>query len=128
MAKLTPYIISEDARVQADFYISSLGGEVVSVTTHGQMGDESEANKDKVMHLCVAVAGVNLFLSDFEGHAHGNALSLNLEFASEGEGTDAYTKLSEGGNVQFPFGQAPWGGFFGQFVDKFGVPWMITAS
>jgi PhnB protein len=128
MAKLTPYIISEDSRAQAAFYISSLGGEVVSVMTHGQMGDESEANKDKVMHLCVAVAGINLFLSDFDGHTHGNAMSLNLEFASEGEGRDAYTKLSDGGKVQFPYGQAPWGGFFGQFVDKFGVPWMITAS
>jgi PhnB protein len=128
MAKLTPYIISEDSRAQAAFYISSLGGEVVSVTTHGQMGDASEANKDKVMHLCVAVAGINLFMSDFDGHTHGNGISLNLEFASEGEGRDAYTKLSDGGNVQFPFGPAPWGGFFGQFVDKFSVPWMITAS
>jgi PhnB protein len=128
MAKLTPYIISEDSRAQAAFYISSLGGEVVSVMTHGQMGDASEANKDKVMHLCVAVAGINLFMSDFDGHTHGNSISLNLEFASEGEGRDAYTKLSNGGKVQFPFGPAPWGGFFGQFVDKFSVPWMITAS
>jgi PhnB protein len=128
MAKHTPYIISEDSRAQAAFYISSLGGEVVSVMTHGQMGDASEANKDKVMHLCVAVAGINLFMADFDGHTHGNGISLNLEFASEGEGRDAYTKLSDGGKMQFPFGPAPWGGFFGQFVDKFSVPWMITAS
>ncbi|UKS29409.1 VOC family protein [Paenibacillus sp. HWE-109] len=128
MAKLTPYIISEDARAQAAFYISSLGGEIVSVMTHGQMGETSEAIKDKVMHMCIAVAGCNLFMSDFDGHTHGNGISLNLEFASEGEGRDAYNKLSDGGNVLFPFGQAPWGGFFGQFVDKFGVSWMFTAS
>jgi PhnB protein len=128
LAKLTPYIISEDSRAQAAFYISALGGEVVSVMTHGQMGDESEANKDKVMHMVVAVAGNNLFMSDFNGHTHGDSMSLSLEFASEGEGRDAYTKLSDGGNVLFPFGPAPWGGFFGQFVDKYGVPWMITAA
>ena len=79
MAKLTPYIISEDSRAQAAFYISSLGGEIVSVMTHGQMGDASEANKDKVMHMVVAVAGINLFMGDFDGHTHGNSMSLNLE-------------------------------------------------
>jgi PhnB protein len=128
MAKLTPYIISEDSRAQAAFYISSLGGEIVSVMTHGQMGDESEANKDKVMHMVAVVAGNNLYMSDFDGHTIGDAMSLSLEFTSEGESRDAFTKLSDGGKVIFPFGQAPWGGFFGQFADKFGVPWMITSS
>ena len=56
MAKLTPYIFSEDAKAQAEFYTQALGGEILSVQTHGEIPGTKEELKDKVMHLSL-VAG-----------------------------------------------------------------------
>jgi PhnB protein len=50
MGTLKPYIFSEDARTQADFYTQSLGGEIVSVGTHGELIGAQNEFKDKVMH------------------------------------------------------------------------------
>lgn len=67
-AKLTSYIVSTDARAQAEFYIQALGGEVQSLMTHGQLPGAAEEIQDKVMHMVLSVAGGNvLFLSDAFG-------------------------------------------------------------
>ncbi|MFC5471106.1 hypothetical protein ACFPPD_20660 [Cohnella suwonensis] len=66
--KLIPYLMSEDARKQAGFYAQSLGGEIQSVMTFGQMPNTPEADKDKVMHLAVEVAGgLTIFMSEAYG-------------------------------------------------------------
>ena len=91
MAKLTPYIMSEDARAQAEFYVQALGGEILSVMTHGQLPDASEANKDKVMHLSMVAGGVGFFLCDFGFGTinHGNAVHcMKLGVAGVGIGKD----------------------------------------
>ncbi|WP_337101815.1 VOC family protein [Paenibacillus sp. YIM B09110] len=130
MGSLKPYIISEDARSQAAFYAQSLGGEIVSVATHGDlMGAEHEL-KDKVMHLCVMVAGGHaIFMADaIEPFTRGTGLSLALEFYSEQEAGDAFGKLAVGGNVKHPIERQPFGIYYGELTDKYGVSWMITAA
>ncbi|MEF3303285.1 VOC family protein [Paenibacillus sp. GYB003] len=129
-AKLTPYIFSEDAQAQADFYVKALGGEIVSVMTHGQLPDASEALKDKVLHLSMVAAGVSFYMCDIMGgsYAQGNAMNLSLEFASEDDARKAFANLAEGGNVTHPLQPEFWGALFGQVEDKFGVHWMITTE
>jgi PhnB protein len=39
-----------------------------------------------------------------------------------------FEALSEGGSVDMPFEQAPWGDHFGQLKDRFGVQWMFNAA
>jgi PhnB protein len=85
MAKLAPYIYSEDARSQAEFYIQALGGELQGVMTYGQAPDAAnEANKHKVMHLTLIAAGITLYMADsvFEPVQRGNGLDLNIEYTS----------------------------------------------
>ncbi|WP_337100369.1 VOC family protein [Paenibacillus sp. YIM B09110] len=125
---LTPYLMSEDARTQAEFYIQALGGEVISVMTHAHTPGIPEAFKDKVMHLAMSVAGGNtLFMSDsFEPVAGSRSLSLSLSFESEAEAKGAFAKLSEGGVVKYPLEKQPWGASYGELQDKFGVTWMIV--
>ncbi len=128
MAKLTPYLVSKDARAQADFYINALGGEILSVMTHEQLPDADEAAKDKVLHMSLIAGGMNFFMSD-SVHAplhHGNGIQLSLEFPTEAEARDAFAKLGEGGTVRHPLEPAFWGTLFGQIEDKYGVIWMIT--
>ncbi|KPV60408.1 glyoxalase [Paenibacillus sp. A3] len=128
MAKLTPYLVSEDARAQADFYINALGGEILSVMTHGQLPDASEAVKDKVLHMSLVAGGINFFMSDsvYAPLNRGNGLQLSLEFPTEAEAREAFTKLGEDGTVKHPLEPAFWGSLFGQIEDKYGVIWMIT--
>jgi PhnB protein len=129
MAKLTPYIHSEDSRAQAEFYVQALGGEVVSVMTFENVPGTLEANKNKVMHLHLVVAGGNeLFFSDSvaEPIHQKHSISLSLSFEKEAEGREAFSKLSEGGQVKFPFDLQPWGAYYGEVQDKYNVAWMIV--
>lgn len=128
MAKLTPYIFSEDARAQAEFYTQALGGEILSILTYGELPEADESLKDKVLHLCVVAGGVQLFMSDAvsEPTAPEGGLLLSMEFATEAEAQDAFGKLAEGGFVKEPLKPAFWGALFGQVQDKFGMTWMIT--
>ncbi|AOZ93663.1 VOC family protein [Paenibacillus crassostreae] len=128
MAKITTYIMSEDAKAQAEFYTHALGGEILSVMTHGQLPEAKEELKEKVVNMSLIAGGINFLMSDsvFEPIIRGNAINLSLEFATEAEAREAFDKLSEGGNVKCPLEPAFWGALFGQIEDKFGIMWMIT--
>ena len=127
-AQLNSYLMSEDARSQADFYVRSLGGEIISLKTFGEVPGSSEAMKDKVMHLSLMVAGTNmLMISDsFEPVSSSRSISLALTYENESEAREAYAKLGEGGENKYPFALQPWGASYGEVIDKFGVTWMIT--
>ncbi|KAE9072690.1 hypothetical protein PF010_g25383 [Phytophthora fragariae] len=120
--------MSEDARAQAEFYTYALGGEILTVMTHGQLPEAKEELKDKVVNLSLMAGGINFFMSDsvFEPIIRGNAVHLSLEFATEAEARDAFDKLAEGGNVKCPLEPAFWGALYGHIEDKYGVMWMIT--
>jgi len=36
--------------------------------------------------------------------------------------------LADGGTVTMPFAETFWAARFGMLVDKFGTPWMVTAT
>ncbi|MFD7523192.1 VOC family protein [Paenibacillus chitinolyticus] len=127
-AQIHSYLMSEDARGQANFYIESLGGEIQFLTTFGEAPGTPEAMKDKVMHLALTVAGTNkLMLSDsFEPVSYNRNISLALNYDDVSEAAAAYAKLSEGGESKYPLALQPWGAYYGEVVDKFGITWMIT--
>lgn len=127
-AQIHAYLMSENARVQANFYTESLGGEILFLTTFGETPGTPEAMKDKVMHLALSVAGSNTIMmaDSFEPVSYNRSFSISLSYDDLSEATTAYTKLSEGGESKYPFALQPWGAHYGEVVDKFGVTWMIT--
>jgi PhnB protein len=128
MTTLTPYIKSEDARAQAEFYTQALGGEILSVVTNGQISNATEETKDKVIHLSLVAGGINLFMSEFAHGpiSQGNSIALSLEFATEAEAREGFDRLAAGGDVLHPMEPSFWGPLFGELKDKYGVVWMIT--
>lgn len=122
--------MSEDAKAQAEFYTRALGGEILSVMTHGQLPGAKEELKDKVVNLSLMAGGINFLMSDsvFEPVIQGNAINLCLEYATEAEAREAFDKLAEGGKVKCPLEPAFWGALFGHIEDKYGVMWMITTA
>jgi PhnB protein len=130
MGNLTPYLLSEDARSQADFYTQTLGGEILSVMTHEQLMGAQHEFKDKVMHLSLVVAGGNaIFMTDsLEPFTQGPGISLSIGYDTETEASEAFAKLAVGGNVKYPIEMQPFGLFYGELTDKYSVSWMITAE
>lgn len=128
MAKLVPYLMSDNAREQAQFYVQALGGEILHVQTYGEVPDTPADMKEKVIHLHAKVAGVDLYMSDAVSPMQkpGRALALSLDFDNEDEARSAFAKLSEGGKVQHPLEPVFWGAIFGDLEDKFGVVWMVN--
>jgi len=127
--QLNAYIRSEDAREQAAFYMQALGGEVHSVMTYGQIPGAPEQAKDKVMHMVLSVAGGSiLFLADspYEVSPAGRFISLSLTFDDEANARHSFEKLAQDGTIKHPFVMQPWGAYYGEIEDKFGVNWMIV--
>ncbi|UQW97245.1 VOC family protein [Rummeliibacillus sp. G93] len=127
--QLNPYLMSTDAKGQANFYVEALGGEIITLKTYGETPGTPEAIKDKVMHLAVKVAGGNtLMMSDTLEQAPLNTtISLALTYDSEDDAKEVYAKLGEGGEFKHPFEKQVWGEYYGDLVDKYGVTWMVTA-
>jgi PhnB protein len=53
-------------------------------------------------------------------------ISISLHFDNELAIRSCFYSLSEGGHCVEPLITPPWGGLFGRFVDKFGMPWMVS--
>ncbi len=128
MAKLTPYFYSENAREQAAFYVSALGGEIQQQMTYGDAPGTDESMKDKIIHMVFTAAGVTFYIADTMNHSRGmtSGLDLCLEFATDEEAQAAFAKLSSGGTVMMPLERQFWGSLFGRIQDKFGIKWQIT--
>lgn len=120
-----------------NFYRQAIGGEFSYLGRFSEMpadpnftAPESEANK--IMHISLPVGNTVLMGSDrnemFDGpnFVEGNNFSLSLAPESKEEADRLFTALSEGGNVTMPMADTFWGAYFGSFVDKFGIQWMIN--
>jgi PhnB protein len=79
----------------------------------------------------VVVDGPRLMASDdmpgrpYQG-MHGFSISLSYPTAAEGK--RMFDALAAGGQVNMPYQKTFWAEGFGMLVDRFGVPWMISAE
>lgn len=130
MARLVPYIFSEDARSQSQFYVDALGGELLSVMTFGDAPGTPEALKEKIMHLHMVAGGITIFMSDSPSRQieRGNGTALSLLFDTPEEAHAAFDKLAAGGKVHDPLKQQFWGALFGALQDKYGVEWQVSTE
>ena len=133
MALLNPYLnFRGQAREAIEFYQSALGGEF-TVSTFGdfQMPGVEEDEKDSVMHSQLTTsAGFTLMISDVPAKMPGEISNGTISIS--GDETDEirsyFDALAEGGEVSMPLDQAPWGDYFGQLTDKFGVSWLVNIT
>ncbi|MDQ5893792.1 MAG: PhnB protein [Actinomycetota bacterium] len=132
--RLNPHLnFKDNAREAMTFYHSILGGEI-TFSTFGEFGlSEDPAEQDKIMHSMITTPdGMVLMGSDTPSHIDsggghsGYSVTIN---GDEEEGLGGFfEKLSGGGTVTTPFGEAPWGAIFGMCVDRFGIDWMINCQ
>jgi len=135
MAQINPYInFNGNAEEAFLFYKSVFGGEFAMIMRFKDMSNpefpvaEKEANK--IMHIALPI-GKNLLMANdvpemmgrVNENEHRSKISISAE--SKEEAAKLFHGLSEGGKIEVPIADSPWGSYFGMFRDKFGIEWMV---
>jgi PhnB protein len=132
--RLNPYLNFRDRTREAmEFYHSVFGGELTMSTFAEMQASEDPAEQDKIMHSqLVTDNGLTLMAADTPNsmdYTPGtNDFAVSLSGEDEDELRGYWNKLSDGGEVTMPLGQAPWGDLFGMCDDRFGITWLVNIS
>ena len=132
-SQLNPYLNFKDqARPAMEFYQSIFGGQLDQNTYAEFHASEDPAEAGKIMHSQLkADNGIIFMAADTPNsmeYKPGTNISMSLSGDNQTELTDYFNKLSAGGTIIMPLEKAPWGDFFGQCIDKFGISWMVNIS
>ena len=135
MAQINPHInFNGNAEEAFIFYKSVFKGEFSKILRFKDMTSseflipDTEANK--IMHIALPIGKNTLMANDvpsFMGQVSEteNRSKISVSTESLGEAEKIFNGLSEGGTVEMPLGDAPWGSYFGMFRDKYGIEWMV---
>lgn len=142
MASVSTYLNFQEKTEEAfNFYQSIFGGEFMGGIM--RMGDApamegmpplSEKDKNLVMHVALPILGGHVLMgTDCVGSwgmtaTSGNNMSINLNPDTRVETERLFNALSEGGKVTMALQDMFWGDYFGSWVDKFGISWMVNCA
>lgn len=134
--KVNPYLNFDGEAEEAFlFYKSIFGGEI---TAHMKMTEAPDSDKlpeeeqNRTMHISLPIGKDTILMASDTvpslGHTlvKGNNNYISLHPESREEADRLFNGLSEGGNIEMPMQDQFWGDYFGSFVDKFGITWMIN--
>ena len=136
MAAINPYVTYLGNCEEAfNFYKSVFGGDFTYVGRFSEMPPEmgtSPEDANKIMHISLPISAETILMgcdaagSFGAGTKIGNNISLSINANSREEADRLFNGLSAGGNVTMPMNNTFWGAYFGMFVDRFGIGWMIN--
>ena len=139
MARVSTYLNFSGNTFEAfEFYRGAFGTEYLAPPTRfrdmpGGAPPLPEHELDMILHIELPILGGHVIMAtdalESAGHklAHGNNVSINLEPDSRADADDIYEKLSVGCSETSGMNPMPWGAYWGSFVDRFGIRWMINA-
>lgn len=135
MALINPHInFNGNAEEAFTFYKSVFGGAFAMIMRFKDLSSseypvaEHEANK--IMHIALPI-GPNILMGNDVPESMGrvneaeNRSKISISAESREEADRLFNGLSEGGTVEYPIGDSPWGSYFGMFRDKYGIEWMV---
>ncbi|MGI8425923.1 MAG: VOC family protein [Actinomycetota bacterium] len=139
MTKLRPYLNFEgDAEEAFNFYRSVFGGEFVSFFRFKDFPMEGVTvpveDEGKMVHISLEIADDQILMASDALPAlgqklvQGNNAHISVHPESREEADRIFSGLSDGGTVEMPIGDQPWGDYYGSFKDRFGVQWMVNYS
>lgn len=134
--KVNPYLNFDGDGEQAfNFYKSVFGGEFIA---NMKMSDAPDVKKlpknerNRIMHISLPLSKDTILMASDTvpsmGHKlnKGNNNYISLHPESREEADRLFNGLSVDGKIEMPMEDQFWGDYFGSFVDKFGVHWMIN--
>ncbi len=132
-SKLNPYIsFKNNAREAMEFYKSVFGGKLEIATFKDYKISQDPGEDDLVMHsMLQSDNGISFMAADTPKgmeYQEGSRISMTLSGDNQEELKGYWEKLSVGGTTMQPLDMALWGDWFGMFIDKYGVVWMINIT
>ncbi|MES2134959.1 MAG: VOC family protein [Patescibacteria group bacterium] len=136
MAIINPHInFNGNAEEAFNFYKSVFGGAFANITRFKDLSSpefpvaESEANK--IMHIALPIYKSHVLMGNDVPESMGrtneneNRSKIIISAESREEASKLFNGLSEGGKIEMPMADSPWGSYFGMFRDKYGIEWMV---
>jgi PhnB protein len=135
MALINPHInFNGNAEEAFNFYKSVFGGEFAKIIRLKDISSSefpvAENDANKIMLITLPI-GKNMLMANDVPESMGrvneneNRSKIFISAESREEADKLFNGLSEGGNIEAPIGDSPWGSYFGMFRDKFGIEWMV---
>lgn len=139
MTTINPYLIFNGNCEEAFlFYQSVFGGEFPYIgkfkdmpTMDSDCEEVNPADANRVMHVSLPIGGGSILMGSDSNSKSGDVtiganVSMSLNTESSAEADNLFNGLSAGGKVIMAMEKTFWGAYFGMFVDKFGIHWMIN--
>ncbi|HEU4574457.1 MAG TPA: VOC family protein [Chitinophagaceae bacterium] len=136
MPVINPHInFNGNAEEAFTFYKSVFGGEFAKIIRFKDLASpefpvaEKEANK--IMLIALPIGKTNMLMANDVPEILGrtneneNRSKISISADSKEEADKLFYGLSEGGQIEGPIGDSPWGSYFGCFRDKYGIEWMV---
>ena len=138
MASVNVYLTFNGNTEEAfNFYKSVFGGEFTYIGKFKDMpADENcppptPEEENRVMHVSLPISAETVLMgsdsTSFSGDVtFGNNFAVSINANSKEEADRLFNGLSVGGKVIMPMDKTFWGAYFGMFVDKFNINWMVN--
>jgi len=139
MATVNVYLTFNGNTEEAfNFYKSVFGGDFSYLGRYKDMPPTedcptpSEEEGNKIMHISLPISKETVLMasdsnSSFGGEVvMGTNFSISINAETKEEADKLFNSLSVGGQVTMPLSDTFWGAYFGMFIDKFGINWMIN--
>ena len=135
MTAINPWInFNGNAEEAFTFYKSVFGGEFTKIIRLKDLSSAefpvAEKDVNKIMRIVLPI-GTNVLVGNDIPEGMGrvseneNRSKISVIAESKEEADRLFSKLSEGGEVEMPIADSPWGSYFGMFRDKFGIEWIV---
>ena len=135
MTTINPYInFNSNAEEAFTFYKSVFGGEFQRIVRFKDMASAefpvAPADAEKIMHIALPIGPNRLMGNDVpesmgRTNENENRSKISINVDSKEEADRLFNELSEGGSIEMPIGDSPWGSYFAMFRDKYGIEWMV---
>ena len=138
MTTINPHInFNGNAEEAFNFYKSVFGGEFAGVIRFKDIASAefpvSKKEANKIMRIVLPI-GTNVLIANDVPEAMGrvdeneNRSKIAITAESKAEADRIFNSLSEGGTVEMPIDESPWGTYFAMFRDKYGIEWTIECD
>lgn len=135
MQIVTSLSFKGQCREAFEFYAAALGGQITAAHPYGEGPPGMPVNpeyKNWLMHCWLKVGDQAIMGADIPREfgpnidKPKNGFDVTLHTESKDEARRWFDALSSGGQVIMPFAETFWSPGYGNFIDKFGVPWMVN--
>lgn len=136
MKAINPWInFNGNAEEAFNFYKSVFGGAFEKVVRFKELASDdfqvSNKEADKIMYISLPIGNNNVLIGNDVPEIMGrtnedeNRSKIAVRAESREEADKVFNGLSEGGDVEGPIGEGPWGSYAGMLRDKYGIEWIV---